>query len=854
MKKFISAITSLCMVASMTSAVVPASINAADATKGFIMKTFDQADSKYATGESKVTVSATDIAAGEVTIPCAMYLDEATPDSQAANVCITVKDTSDAAGDIVLKSYNPLTDAYFSSNKSYKTADGTSFSTNRAVSFASSVDDFGDYMAHGSWQVMTEPEQIPYGTENYYVGCAWTNGGKDYKWTGAKSTDYPMFAFDVILPKGLEAGTYTIEYCNVDSDPSDRVNPVCIIETDSRYANYGDLSNLKLTELEIVVEGSGNTTTTSSTTTTTTTSSKTTTSTSTTQPVGDENLIIDFGSYTANAGDKVVVKPTIKNNGGSFPIAGIDVDFSIDDPLTITAIGGSSAAFGGASVTSNLDQYKASITPLDGSGDPTAAADGEALFQLMVQIPANCPDGTYEIGFGSKVDIFKEGKSSDEWTYQEIKGIITVGNGGTTPGSSSTTTTTTTSTPVGDANLIIDFGSYTAEAGDKVVVKPTIKNNGGTFPIAGIDVEFAIDDPLAITAIGGASAAFGGASVTSNLDQYKASITPLDGSGDPTAAADGEALFQLMVQIPANCPDGTYEIGFGSKVDIFKEGKSSDEWTYQEIKGIITVGNGGTTPGSSSTTTTTTTSTPVGDANLIIDFGSYTAEAGDKVVVKPTIKNNGGTFPIAGIDVEFAIDDPLAITAIGGASAAFGGASVTSNLDQYKASITPLDGSGDPTAAADGEALFQLMVQIPANCPAGTYEIGFGDKVDIFKEGKSSDEWSYQEIVGTITVGGTTTTTTTTTTTSTTTTSTTTQPPVLTPVYGDSNCDGVVNVADVVVLNKWLNNNADYNLTEQGKLNADCYDPKDGKELTAADSDAIIKSIVSLVTLPVSKG
>ena len=308
-----------------------------------------------------------------------------------------------------------------------------------------------------------------------------------------------------------------------------------------------------------------------------------------------------------------------------------------------------------------------------------------------------------------------------------------------------------------------------------------------------------------------------------------------------------------MVQVPANCPDGTYEIGFGTKVDIFKEGKSSDEWSYQEIKGIITVGEGGTTPGT--TTTTTTTSQPVGDANLIIDFGNYTANAGDKVVVKPTIKNNGGSFPVAGIDVEFAIDDPLTITAIGGTSAAFGGAGVQSNLAQYKASITPLDGSGDPTAAADGEALFQLMVQVPANCPDGTYEIGFGTKVDIFKEGKSSDEWSYQEIKGIITVGGdvttSSTTTTSKTTTSSTTTSTTTQPPLGTPVYGDSNCDGVVNVADVVVLNKWLNNNADYNLTEQGKLNADCFNPKDGKELNASDSDAIIKSIVSLVTLPV---
>ena len=147
------------------------------------------------------------------------------------------------------------------------------------------------------------------------------------------------------------------------------------------------------------------------------------------------------------------------------------------------------------------------------------------------------------------------------------------------------------------------------------------------------------------------------------------------------------------------------------------------------------------------------------------------------------------------------------------------------------------------------------MVQVPANCPDGTYEIGFGTKVDIFKEGKSSDEWSYQEIKGIITVGGdvttSSTTTTSKTTTSSTTTSTTTQPPLGTPVYGDSNCDGVVNVADVVVLNKWLNNNADYNLTEQGKLNADCFNPKDGKELNASDSDAIIKSIVSLVTLPV---
>nr|5N5P_B Chain B, Putative cellulosomal scaffoldin protein [Ruminococcus flavefaciens FD-1]5N5P_D Chain D, Putative cellulosomal scaffoldin protein [Ruminococcus flavefaciens FD-1] len=79
------------------------------------------------------------------------------------------------------------------------------------------------------------------------------------------------------------------------------------------------------------------------------------------------------------------------------------------------------------------------------------------------------------------------------------------------------------------------------------------------------------------------------------------------------------------------------------------------------------------------------------------------------------------------------------------------------------------------------------------------------------------------------------------------------------PVWGDVNCDGDVNVADVVLLNKWLNNNADYAMTDQGKVNADCFNPQDANggavdaskvDLTKTDSDAIIKSVVHLITLP----
>ena len=453
-----------------------------DKTKGFIIKIFDQADSKYSGAGSKVIVSADDIAAGNITIPCGLYLDENTPDSQAMNVCLTVKDTSDDASKIILKSYNPLTGKYFSSPKTYTTYTGEDFTTDKAVCFASQIDDFGDYLPHGSWQVITDSKQAAYGTENYYIGCSWTCGGSDYTWTGTKSTDYPMFAFDVTLPRGLSAGTYKITFCNVDTDSSDNVIPSCMIENGSGYANYGDLNNLSLTELEIVVEnaedvlfgdancdgyidlsdavfimqclanpskypisGAGMINADVCETGNRITAKDSLYITqyllglhhpdniiapsvkpSTPNPDGNPDFVIDFGSYTAIAGDKVVVKPTIKNNGSYFPVAGIYAEFAIDDPLAIIAIGGSSSACGGAAVISNPAQYKASITPIDGSGDPTVIINGAKLFQLMVEIPENCPAGTYEIGFGDKVDIFKEGASCDEWTYQEIKGIITV--------------------------------------------------------------------------------------------------------------------------------------------------------------------------------------------------------------------------------------------------------------------------------------------------------------------------------------------------------------------------------------------------------------------------------------------
>ncbi|CDF01655.1 putative cellulosomal scaffoldin protein [Ruminococcus sp. CAG:624] len=74
-----------------------------------------------------------------------------------------------------------------------------------------------------------------------------------------------------------------------------------------------------------------------------------------------------------------------------------------------------------------------------------------------------------------------------------------------------------------------------------------------------------------------------------------------------------------------------------------------------------------------------------------------------------------------------------------------------------------------------------------------------------------------------------------------------TTPSTGTVLYGDTNCDGKVNIADVVILNKYLTNPEKYPLTAQGAINAE-VDLDD--KLTTNDSYCIIRSVVKLITLP----
>ena len=457
MKKFISAVTSLAMAATMASSIAP-SISAADATKTFSLKAFAEAGSKYDAMGDKVTISKADIAAGDVVVPCAVYLDEATNDTETMSVQFTINSDSADVKNVKFDCFLPVDD-YFAEEKEFKVGDA-SVKTKKYAAFAGEYDDIlEEYSAAGKSVAGCDPSQDVAGAKNYFIGYSWTNNGSAYKWLGSKSTDHPVVVFNVTFPKGTAAGDYKIQYCKYNTDTKGiHNNPSNMIETKQRYTE--ELGNFKLNEMTITVEGDAAvaTTTTKAPETTTTTIAQATTTTSkkddtpatttTVTPAADGDVIFDFGNYKTKAGEEKL-KIDVKADTKGAPVSAMDVVFKIDSPLKITNFAKNSQAVN-QPLMSNMENLGASFTSVDSkTGEPVVPDKDKAVFTMVVSVPSDTPDGVYHIGFGDKCEVFKDG-TSFQYKTAAINGNITVGEvkdtETTTTKAPDVTTTTATTT------------------------------------------------------------------------------------------------------------------------------------------------------------------------------------------------------------------------------------------------------------------------------------------------------------------------------------------------------------------------------------------------------------------------
>ena len=729
MKKLISAVTSLCMAATMVSAVAPMTVGAADATKGFYVKTYDETKPDMANGSSTITVKKSDIGANGYKIPAAMYLDEATNNDTGS---LSVNLTCDSPS-IAFKVLDP-TAKYYDSEKNVTLATGSG-STDRYITWGGIMDEMDGYTHPGYYVFGCDSSQKSAGTNNYFLGLSWMNNGADYAWAGSTSTAYPLYAFDITLKSDIEPGTYHVDIMHYDTDPDEKITVMTPMIEARRAA--GDAArkyslednNLKTEGLTIKVEGDGPVVTT--TTTAPVAQPTTTTTAPVVTPVGDKDFnfkIVDKNgnsNINANAGDELQVSLIV--DAGNNTCAGLDAQYDLGG-LELVQMGKKANALGGATLNPNPAEARISVMSVSATtGEPTAVTNGESVSVIKIKVPEDAANGkVYTLSLvADELHVFKEGGSGDKYSAGFTPMTITVGE--PTPG-----VTTTTTAPI---------------------AQPTTTTT--TAPVVG-DKEF----------------------------NFK--IVDKEGKSSGTAKAGDELQF-----------------------------------------------------------------------SLIVDAGNNTC---------------------AGLDAQYDLGG-LELVQMGKKANALGGATLNPNPAEARISVMSVSATtGEPTAVTNGESVSVIKVKVPENAKNGdkfTLTL-VADELHVFKEGGSGDKYSagftgYELTVGDGVVTTTTTTPPTTTTTTTTTapvdqpTTTTTTAPVVTPgqnlkpTWGDVNCDGNVNVADVVVLNRFLADPTYANITAQGKVNGDVKDPQDKSgaavdpakvQLTAADSETILKAIVELVTLP----
>jgi plastocyanin len=737
MKRLISAMTAMCMASTMLTVAAPVVTSAADATKTLSIKTYAQSGSKYAADGNKVTISEADIAAGDVTVPCAVYLTEDTADTQTMSIPLTINSDQADVKNVTFDLIDPAK-PYFDEEQTVTSAAGDTLKTKNAIVFAAGLNKMKKYTPTGTSQLTVDDHQEAAKADNYYIGYGWT-APQGYSWTGSKSDDYPVFVFDVTFPKGTAAGDYKLQYCNYIKDAQG--NPALMIETDDRYANIGDLKNLVLNEMTITVAGDSKTPATTTTAATTSTSKEEVPVT--TSGTADGDIVFDFGSYTAEPGEEVTVEVKLKS-GNNHPVASMDVKFDIPAELQLTAMDTSAPAFDNATVEANEDSAQASFISLDKKSEPVIGTDGEVVFTYMVKVPQDSQGGKYKLGF-KNCEIYKSGQNSDMWSYSVVGGDFMVA--GYNPPPTTTSESSTVNSPSKDGDIVFDFGSYTAEPGEDVTVEVKLKS-GNSHPVASMDAKFDIPSGLELTAMDTSSPAFDNATVEANEETAQASFISLDKKSEPVVGTDGEVVFTFMVRVPKTGYSDSYTLGF-KNCEIYKSGQNSDMWTYSVEGGKITVsgGSGSTTSGNDVTTSKVTD-----NSGIVFDFGSYTAKPGDEVNVEVKLAN-GNNHPVASMDVKFKLDSPLKITAFDTSSAAYDNATVEANEETAQASFISLDKKSEPVVGKDGEVVFNFMVKVPETATAGTYKIGF-DNCEIYKSGQNSDKWAYDVLNGAITVTG----------------------------------------------------------------------------------------------------
>lgn len=476
MKKFISALTSVALAATAMGSLLATNASAA----------VDTAILDIRSGDSNaVTVSAEDIAKGDVKVPVTIYLPQS-PGVNTFSLKLAVN------GDATLGQAPATHEKLFGNYGIVLAASATGCAEKPGMAAVTCLE--ADNEGDPSWyDAIFTPERLALFFQNQEkastkVNCtSWsaaeatddttvTSWSKDEPWAYA----HGLFEFDMVLPKGLADGTYVLDvyrdrYVNANSinDPTYTygqsqvlgADGVVTYETVALTVTVGDADTTTTSASSTTTTDSKTTTSSSKTTTTTSSGSGTTTGGSTAIPNG---LAYVGDVVTAQPGDTVTVGFKVYNDPGT---SGMKMTFVADEGLTVERDSSTKGLAYKLLPTWNPDElimtWAKDVAP--------ACNEGGNLILFKVTLPADA-SGVYEInideaqsevrrneGGGTAVNEFTatpikitvggaDETTTSEETTATSSGKTTTSSGKTTTSSSTTTTTTTGTVVWGDVN------------------------------------------------------------------------------------------------------------------------------------------------------------------------------------------------------------------------------------------------------------------------------------------------------------------------------------------------------------------------------------------------------------------
>lgn len=465
MKKFVSTLTSLCMSVSLTAGTLAAfSASAADISNVPVQKTLKL----LADGKSNYTISAEDIAKGDVQIEVGVYLDE----TEANTGTITAKMGLSEGPDMNAVSITDMGDIYKNTVDAFDYTfkgganDGITIKSTKRLAFYGTYKKATKKVANvGS---ILASNVFDDGSANFIYSA----GADTPKWLGAKSDEFPVNVFTVTVKKGAAAGDYKVDFVNKAEDAGNGAqrNATQLGFWDVSIKNPLDnllVGGLGLEGLTITVEGDKETTTTTTTTdkpatatTVTTVSDKPITTVTTDSSVDPlpEGLVwkVDDVKLTREelvANDGLVVVPVRVAQVSDQMIAGAAFTFKLADELKWEGeeIDPTNEAYDNCVNTLNKTEPKVNFScpqpNPDGGRDIgfVCKDEGAVIINLVVSLPTDVADGKYDIDMiFDGVDRAVADNSNTTAKVSLVGGSVTIGDVNPVEPSSSTTATTAT--------------------------------------------------------------------------------------------------------------------------------------------------------------------------------------------------------------------------------------------------------------------------------------------------------------------------------------------------------------------------------------------------------------------------